>query len=72
MGWNRWHDIENVKKVKPRDTSKGGHIERGFRIRKWQDIFEPEKDSSNLKMENKVVLMYSVNMVGVQSKNKDN
>ena len=51
---------------------KGGHIERGFRIRKWQDIFEPEKDSSNLKEGNRVVLMYSINMVGVQSKNKDN
>ena len=56
----------------PGDTYTGGHIERGFRTKKWQDIFEPEKDSSNLKEGNRVVLMYSVNMVGVQSKNKDN
>ena len=51
---------------------KGGHIERGFRIRKWQEIFEPEKDSSNLKEGNRVVIMYSVNMVEVPSKNKGN
>ena len=51
---------------------KGGHIGRGFRMRKWQEIFEPEKDSLNLKEGNRVVFMYSVNMVGVQSKNKDN
>ena len=51
---------------------KGGHTERGFRIRKWQEIFKPEKDSSNLKEGNRVVLTYSVNMVGVQSKNKGN
>ena len=62
-----------MKKATSEDTNKGGHIEGGFRIRKWQDIFEPEKDSSNLKDKgNRVVLTYSVNMVGVQSKNKDN
>ena len=41
-------------------------------MRKRQDIFKPEKDSSNLKEGNRVVLTYSVNMVEVKSKNKDN